>query len=303
MHYPYIELIWFFFSLHFQCNLKKSSKEYHYDTKQGIRNAKLERLTRLFAFEEQTDRNNIASTIGVMPSPRNTSWHHYIQHRIRMSMDGIDVYTQRNVARLRLDKHIEWHRAIDKIAAKLVCHKAALIYIGAGQIAANSIISIKKHVRCPGTRKLINAFKKRGNCVIRMVDEWMTSQLCGRCFNRFPRWTKPKRFKKCDNCIPDEHLGLPEMIVTNVSKRALQMYRATIRVWQEMAEQGDAIAAILTQRDTGRLVSKKQRFLKTWLPNAVNAGTEDAAQAQKVLKTVWHRDISAAKLILYKGID
>lgn len=279
--------------------MKKSSKEYHFDSKQRVRNAKLEKITRLFTFEEQTDRNGIAAMIGVMPSARNETWRHYIEHRLKMSRNGIETYTQRSVARLRLDKHIEWHRAIDRIAGKLVCHKPALIHLGAGHIAANSPICIKKHVRCPGTRKLIEAFKKRGNCIIRMVDEYMTSQLCGRCFKQFPRWTKPKRYKLCDDCKPNPNLDLPRMIVTNVSKRSLQMNRATVQVWQEMANGGDAIAATLFQRNTARLVSKKQRFWKTWTPNAVNADTEDAAQT---LKTVWHRDISAAKLILYKGI-
>ena len=51
-------------------------------------------------------------------------------------------------------------------------------------------------------------------------------------------------------------------------------------------------------------MSKKQVFLKTWRPNAdVNVGTEEAAEQRRVLKTVWHRDISAAKLILYKGMS
>lgn len=287
--------------------MKKSSKEYHYDTKQGIRNDKLERLTRLFTFEEQQDRNNIAATIGTMPSPRNTSWRHYIAHRLRMMENGIETYTQRNVARLRLDKHIESHRIIDRIVARLVNFLSAIILIGAGHFAANSPISIKKHVRCPGTRKLIGAFKKRGNCVVRMVDEYMTSQHCGKCFKRFPQWTRPKRFKLCDDCRPDENImRLPTAIVTNVSKRALQMQREIMRVWREMAEDGDAVAAILTQRNAKRLVSKKQTFLKTWQSNNANAEMEDAAKAEaqprKTVKTVWHRDISAARLILYRGI-
>lgn len=264
----------------------------------------MERITRLFNYEEETDRNQIDAAIGSMPSPQNQTYHHYIQHRLKMSRNGIETYTQRSVARLRLDKHIECHRAIDRIANKLVCHKSALIYIGAGgSTPANSPISIKKYVRCPGTRKLLNALKKRGNCIIKMVDEYMTSQHCARCFKQFPRWTKPKRYKLCDNCQPNERVHLPQMIVTNVSKRVLKMKRTIERTWKEMVNDGDAIAAILTQRNTKRLVSKKQRFWKNWLqPNvAVNAETENAAQSPKNLKTVWQRDISAAKLILYKG--
>lgn len=100
-----------------------------------------------------------------------------------MSKDGIETYTQRKYARLQLDKHIEWHRAIDRIAAKLVGYKLALIFIGAGGNDANSPINIKKHVKCLGTQKLVNTFKRRVmNCVIRLVDEWITSQHCAECF-------------------------------------------------------------------------------------------------------------------------
>lgn len=258
-------------------------------------------MTDTFVHAEKADIANVARTIGQMPSPRNTTWQHYIGHRLRMSTDGITTYTQRKYARLQLDKHIEWHRAIDRIAAKLVNHKSALIFVGAGGNDANSPIRIKKHVKCPGTRKLVHTLKRRSNCVIRMVDEWMTSQHCGKCFTRFPQWTRPKRYKQCDNCVPDERLGITELIVTNVSKRVLQFERAIMRVWRQMAQDGNAIAATLMGRNQKRLVSAKQRFRKTGQPNAMEAASEEAARPQEVQKTVWHRDISAARLILYKG--
>lgn len=249
--------------------MKKSSKEYHYDTHQRVRDAKLERITRIFNYDEEVDRNRAAATIGSMPSPRTSTWRHYITHRLKMSQDGMATYTQRSVARLRLDKHIRWRRAIDRIAAKLVHKRSALIHVGAGQISPNSPISIKKYMRCPGTRKLLDAFKRRGNCMFRLVDEYMTSQLCAKCFGRFPQWTRPKRYKLCANCNPDISVWLPELIVTNVSKRLLQMRRKIEREWRRMGEAGDAIAAILTRRNAARrLVSKKARFFKTWQPNA-----------------------------------
>lgn len=110
----------------FQVNMKKSSKGYHYDAKQGQRNKKAERITRLFTFEEQTDRANAAARIGRMPSPRDNSWLHYIEHRLRVSKNGIVTYTQRCYARLQLDKHIESHRAIYRIAGKLVGKKSPI---------------------------------------------------------------------------------------------------------------------------------------------------------------------------------
>ena len=276
--------------------MKTSSKHYHYLTKKGIRDKKREELTRLFTFEEQTDREQIQNVIGEIPSPRGVSWSWYIKHRLRMLEEGIGVYTTRCYARMRLDKHIEWHRAIDLLASRLVNHKPAIIYIGSGgSTPANSPIRIKKHVRCPGTRKLIEAFKKRGNCIIRMVDEYLTSQTCALCFGRFDRRTRPYRFKLCADCQPSPLIFWPETIVTNVGKRVLQMRREIERKWREMRNAGNQIAAILTQSNTRRLVSKKQRFQKTWQPNANVSG------GGRLRKTVWHRDICAAKLILYRG--
>lgn len=260
-------------------------------------------MTRLFTFEEQFDRNQIASIIRQMPSPRDSSWAEYIQHRLRMMENGIETYTTRNYARLRFDKHMEWHRAIDKLAGALVNHKQAVVYLGAGTVAANSPISIRKHVRCPGNRKLKTAFEKRG-CPVFMVNEYMTSQHCAKCFTRYDRRTKAYRFKTCHNCQPNDIVWLPTMIVTNVSKRALQMKRSIMKEWKIMAKYGNAIAAMLTEPQTKRLVSQKQRFLKNWQPNANVHGEEgggDTTQSQRPHKTVWHRDICAAKLILYRG--
>lgn len=214
-----------------------------------------------------------------------------------MMENGIETYTTSSYTRLSLDKHIRWHRAIDKIANALVGFLSAIVYIGPTDFSPNSPISIRKHMRCPGLRKLIGAFKKRSNVIIRLVDEWMTSQHCAKCFKRFLLATKSMRFKKCDNCLPNPIVRLPTSIVTNVSKRMLQMQRAIMKVWNEMSAAGNAIAAALSQPENYNLVPKKQVFLKTWTPNVNNGG--DGANSHK---SVWHRDITAAKCILYKGI-
>lgn len=253
-------------------------------------------MTRLFSCEEQFDRNLTAAVIGKMPSPRGNSWVHYLQHRLRMIERGIDTYSTRNYARLSLDKHIEWHRAIDKMAGKLCRHKPSIIYMGTGEIPANCPFSIKKHVRCPGTRKLLEAFKKRFNCAIRMVDEFRTSRLCPKCLTRFGG--KPNnRYKTCIDCHPNENLFLPTTIVTNVSKRLLQLRRAIMKTWKEMRDAGDQFAALLLQPGTQRLVSQKITFLKIWQPNDVRDEVVIVTH-----KTVWHRDICAAKLILIRGM-
>lgn len=278
------------------------SRRYHWETKHGVRDAKGKKIANDFSAIETLDRNQIAWVIGEMPSPRCSSWFSYIEHRLNMMNMGIETYTCRSYARLSLDKHIESHRTLAQIAAKLVNHASAIIFLGAsGSTSPNSPIRIKKHIRCPGTRKLIGAFNNRGNCVIRMVDEYMTSQHCARCLKRFDIRTRSHRFKKCLDCLPNAIVRLPTLIVTNVSKRKMQMKKAIISVWRDMAMMGDAIAAALTQQQsTGRLVSKKKRFLKTWQPTAdLNVDVENGAQS---LTTVWHRDIVAAKLILYKGV-
>lgn len=220
--------------------------------------------------------------------------------------NGIATYSNRNYARLRLDKHMEWHRAIDKLACQLVDHKPAIVFIGAGHIAPNSPISIQKRVRCPGTRKLVEAFEKRGNCYVFTVHGTRMAHITI-VWQMFPSIS-----------TPNQKLPLQEMrrLSTESSfnaantdrhkceqAKALQMKWTIMKIWGEMGNRGNAIAAALAQRNTARLVSKKQRFLKTWAPNAVIADAEEDAEAQprKVLKTVWHRDISAAKLILFRG--
>lgn len=253
-------------------------------------------MTRVFNLEEQQDRNQVTATIGTTPSPRGISWMLYIQHRLRLMENGIETYTVKSYARLQLDKHIEWHRAIDKMAGKLIRHKPSIIYFGSGQIAANCPIKIKKHVRCPGTRKFIASFLNRDNCIIRMVDEFNTSQHCAKCLKRFPARTKSYRFKTCYDCHPNPILCLPTLIATDVSKRILQIRRTIVKEWQRMRDAGDEIATLLFQRGTRRLVSKKITFLKTWVPNDVNDEMETHT-------TVWHRDIAAAKLILYRGMS
>lgn len=267
-----------------------------------MRNEKAERMTRLIQYTEENDRNAIAAEIGEMPSPHGVYWAAYIQHRLHVMQCGIEQYATRSYARLRLDKHIQSHRAMDKLTGFLCNHKPAIVMLGAGAQIPNSPIKIRKHVRCPFNRKLIGSFKKR-SCLVRMVDEYNSSQHCGVCVKRFPRRTKPFRYKKCENCVPQDLL-LPPVIVTNKSKRQLQMDRTIMREWQRMRdEEADEIAAMLTEPITGSLVPKKQRFSKTWTPNANVIGDDnDTAQPQPINHTtVWHRDISAARLILIRG--
>lgn len=148
-------------------------------------------MTAAFKEMEQHDREEYP----VMPSPRGVLWRSYIQHKLKMFEAGIAAYANRKYARFGLDKHIQSYRAIDKIAASLTNRLKSIIYIGAAEISPNSPIGIRKHVRCPGVRKLVKAFKKLSNCFVIFVDEYYTSQTCANCFGRFDRNTRKDRFK------------------------------------------------------------------------------------------------------------
>lgn len=210
---------------------------------------------------------------------------------------GIDVYSTDKYTRLKLDKYIESNRAIDRFAGKLVNYKKSLIFLGASDPPPNSPIKIKKHVRCPGTRKLIKAFRKRGNCVVIPVDEYNTSQTCALCYARFDRRTRSHKFKVCQDCRPTDRLFLPSLIVTQMGKRDLQAFRKMDR--QRYA---DALAANQAHAVPIDLVSKVQIYAKEWQENIdgvlKNINVENP---QAIQKTVWHRDVVAAKCIMVKG--
>lgn len=158
---------------------------------------------------------------------------------------------------------------------------------------------------------------------IKMVNEFRTSRLCARCFSPFPLATLSHRFKVCEWCTPNDDdwpdgLKLPRKIVTMKSKRELLSERRDVRE-----------AMIVNPNQAVGFVSKMTCFRKNWQQNAVN-GTdynvvqlpdhihdenvmdfaedshmpndfEDDFPYVAVLTTIWHRDISAAKLIMYRG--
>lgn len=165
-------------------------------------------------------------------------------------------------------------------------------------MAPNSPIGIKKFKRCPQIRAIIRCAKKYIDCVVRLVPEHFTSQTCANCHRRFPRNTKAHRFKVCRGCRAihkgdpnvqpntDKNVNLPKKIVTQHSKRDLQLYRDVART--EALEMNQPVNC--------PLVPKVKICRKNWPPI-------DMAQDDPKLPTVvWHRDIVAAKCILYKGM-
>jgi hypothetical protein len=188
--------------------------------------------------------------------------------------------------------------------------KPCIIFMGRAQVAANSPIKIKKHVRAPGNRKMIKSFNKMGCHKLRMTNENRSSRLCGRCYTPFELRTLSHRFKECEWCLPDndkwpDGLKLPRKIVTMKSKRMLRSERRAVRN-----------ALVEDPNEAVGFVSKVMCYRKNWQQNAANPGINNNNNAEDdeecdddvegdddvpVLKTIWHRDISAAKLILYRG--
>lgn len=208
----------------------------------------------------------------------------------------MQVYTQRKFIRLRFDKHIEEHRASDSIARILTKNLASLIFIGAANMAPNSPIGIKKRLRCPGVRKLVNSFRKLGNCCIRMVDEWKTSQTCAKCFQPFDRRSKFDRFKVCYDCIPNQaNIPMDHLSRKIVSKMSNRMYQK---------ERKHVVAGYrrfnVHPIHSHGLLPKMNVFSKNWQLNIGNDWIDLSQPHQR--NTIWHRDIVAARCILYKGM-
>lgn len=297
----------YFLPLILKENITINGQYYHWKAKQGIRNAKSKRWRK--SFEEQ-EKAHFKSFQHGMPSPKGKrTWKSYIEHRVAMMTAGMALYATRKYARLRFDKYVESYRASDLFAASLTNKKPSMIYLGAAQMAPNSPIGIKKRLRCPGTRKLLASFKKLGNCVVLFVDEYYTSQTCPICFGRFDQRTKKMRFKVCTDCHPIQtgEPILPREIVSKLSNRQMQRRRKQKRIELEQQQQGEEagrnnvnqqvrMAANPNRPVKQRLVQKIVTFFKK---HQNDAG--DWIYAIVRTKIVWHRDIAAAKCILYKG--
>ena len=181
--------------------------------------------------------------------------------------------------------------------------------MGRAQVPANSPIKIKKHVRAPGNRKMLKSFKKLEGNVVRMVNEFRSSRMCGRCFGPFALRTLSHRFKVCYWCWPNQNewpdgLKLPRRIITMKSKRMLKWERRQLR--DAMVENPNLVA--------DGFVSKMICYRKNWQQNAAhNVDNNQNADCMEVdededepgppiSNVVWQRDITAAKLIMYRGM-
>lgn len=248
---------------------------------QGKRDKKAEELTGDYVAYEHRD----LASYPLVPSPRGTIWKSYIQHRLKMLHDGMAAYATRRYARLDLDHYIESNREMDKITVEITNNQPSIIFLGGAPLAPNRPIGIKRRKRCPGTRKFLVSVKKLGHSIVIFVDEYNTSQTCANCFRRFPRNTKPHRFKVCRGCDADPNVNplLANRIITQRGKRTMQMLRYDAR--------RERVRSDRTNDD--RLVRKVKAYYRQWpfirmFPNELPT-------------VVWHRDIVAAKCIMYKG--
>lgn len=158
------------------------------------------------------------------PSSRGIRWLDYIEHKLRMAPMGIPAHTKRYYARLAFDKYMEVNRTLDLLANDIApVGKSAAIYAGAaGDPPPNCPFKIKKHVRAPGTRRLLNSLKKRENIYVMRVDEYMTSQTCAKCGTRFDQRTRKHRFKVCRECYANPEMMLPSRITTHKGRHLLR---------------------------------------------------------------------------------
>ena len=264
---------------------------------------------------EQADRNN-RQLYAQMPSPKGSNWPDYVHHRLRMFENAIDTYTTEKYANLRFNKYINSVQASDQKAGELVNYQSSIVYFGASETPANSPIKIKKHMRAPGSRKLINSFNKRRNVVIIPVNENYTSQTCGRCLGRFNRTYRSHRFKVCQNCRSRHEAMLPSMVVTMKGKRRQREDRLNNFIMRCDANENGTHP---NQSIMDTLLSKVLIHRYEWLVNPENGDMEDVSFVDSVVrdqseyltagvqpnpwikKTVWNRDIVAAKCILIKG--
>lgn len=300
-----------------QVNLKTSSKRYHWNAIQKTRDAKAKRWTRDFVAYEQADRND-RQLYATMPSPKGSNWTDYVQHRLKMLEFGVATYSSEKYTGLRFNKYIHSVRASDEKAGELVGYQSAIVFFGASETPPNCPIRIKKHVRAPGGRKLLASFKKRANVVVVPTNEDFTSQTCARCYGRFRKSTRSHRFKVCQNCQPNHSALLPTMVATMKSRR---LYRID-RLHYHFLEQQSMENAAQPDQPAESLLSKVRTHHYEWRVNPATGVMENATidqlngnssnqekyvtdasqQYPWIRKTVWNRDIVAAKCILIKGV-
>lgn len=115
------------------------------------------------------------------------------------------------------------------------------------------------------------------------------------CFNELIFTQTHLCHKVCRNCVPPSwnEEFLPTEVIVEVGKRALKRLRTALR------DAGLLVRNAMPDRNTpGRLGTKINKYFKTMLPNE----DDDEMVYFFGSTVVWHRDVVAAKCIMYKGM-
>ena len=123
-----------------------SSKQFHWQTGQNVRNAKAKRWTKKFVAEERADREN-RDLYPVMPSPKGSHWLSYIKHRVKMMKHGICAYSTAKYTRLFLNKHIKSFSVVDIWVNMVTKKQPTLFMFGLGCYVRNRFVYLLLNFR------------------------------------------------------------------------------------------------------------------------------------------------------------
>lgn len=130
-------------------------------------------------------------------SPMQRDYTEYTRHRLRWFEQKQNVYGQRKVARLKLQKFICVEKTAHTIAKSIVQDRKALVFIGSTKFSPNA--PIKGYIRTPH-RALLKAMKIHADVV--ETDEFRSTKLCSQkdCHNVVKTSRSPKRYQFCPKC-------------------------------------------------------------------------------------------------------
>lgn len=246
-------------------NVKIKSKRYHRSTKSNIRRKRFVTLVGDLDRQARAHRESFA----VMPTPTGPDFMFYVQHCLQFWARNVEAYTREEYAAMAFDKYLNCQKRMDGIVSLLSNREATLFGIGGADFNPNS--PIKGHVRCPGIRKFVEAVKKHPANDHFFIDEFNTSQHCGLCVSKFDRSTKADRFKRCVHCANTAFV-IPKAptIRTEMPARQIQRIRKAVNPGHQLEN------------------VPRVKYAKYKIGNAATP-------------TTWQRDISACRLIGYKG--
>lgn len=238
-----------------------TSKEFHRKTKSNIRKKRFRTLAGAFDNAEKQDlADRIRYPLGV-PSAKGTLWLSYINFSLSFWQRGIDTFTPVAYPKMSFDKYVNTQKVMDKLANAITDMKPSIVFVGAVEFSPNA--PIKKHIRCPGTKRIVKSLKKQRDTHVVFTDEYNSSKHCSKCVKAFPKHTYKHKFKICNNCPGSSFIPNATAVHTKIHRE----------------ERIRRICRGLPQQKTITFNKIMQH------PHTI----------------IWHRDITAARLIWLKG--